>query len=66
MQTESIKIEGMACNHCVMAVTEELKKLSLESYHVEIGKAEVQYDSSKTTKEDIFIAIEKAGYKIKE
>ena len=32
MKTQELKIEGMSCNHCVMAVRKELEKLGFD-YH---------------------------------
>ena len=59
-----IKIEGMSCNHCVMAVKKELSKVSLESFDVQIGSASVKFDESKVKVEEIEKAIEEAGYSI--
>lgn len=66
MINEKIKIEGMSCGHCVMAVKKELSKLSLRVKDVSIGSAEVEYDETKVTSDDIEKAINKAGYLISE
>jgi len=66
MINEKIKIEGMSCGHCVMAVRKELSKLSLRVKDVSIGSAEVEYDETKVTSDDIEKAINKAGYLISE
>jgi len=66
MINEKIKIEGMSCGHCVMAVKKELSKLSLRVKNVSIGSAEVEYDETKVTSDDIEKAINKAGYLISE
>jgi len=66
MINEKIKIEGMSCGHCVMAVKKELSKLSLRVKDVSIGSAEVEYDETKVTSDDIEKAITKAGYLISE
>jgi len=47
MTTMEIKIEGMSCGHCVMAVKKELSKVGLDSFDVQIGSAVVNYDESK-------------------
>ncbi len=65
MKTIEIKIDGMSCQHCVMAVEKELSKLNLESFKVEIGSVNIMFDESKVKIEDIYKAIEDAGYKIK-
>ena len=65
MAEVKIKIEGMSCQHCVMAVKKALGDVPgiLES-DVQIGSAVVKYDESKTKNEDIETKIEKAGYKV--
>jgi len=64
MKNEVIKIEGMSCEHCVMAVRKELSKLDLNLKDVKIGSAEVEYDEDKVKNSDIEKAIEEAGYKL--
>jgi copper chaperone len=62
MQT-TLKIDGMSCQHCVMAVKKELQKLDLQNFDVKIGEAVVDFDETKLKAEDIIAAIEEAGYK---
>jgi copper chaperone len=62
MKTEKIKIKGMSCMHCIKAVEKELSNLSLKIKKVDIGSAEVEYDESLLSKEEIKKAIEEAGY----
>lgn len=57
-----IKIDGMSCQHCVMAVKKEIQKLDVKNLDVKIGEASVEYDESKVSEENIKKAIEKAGY----
>lgn len=64
METKEIKISGMSCHHCVKAVEFELKKLPLENFKVEIGKAIVTYDPNSVSLGAIIEAIEEAGYKV--
>ena len=64
MKNEIIKIEGMSCNHCVMAVKDELSNLDLNVKNVEIGKAEIEYDENKVNRKEIEDAIDEAGYKV--
>jgi copper chaperone len=61
-----IAIEGMSCQHCVMAVKKALGGVPgiLES-NIQVGSAVVKYEESKVNKEDIEATIEKAGYKVK-
>lgn len=65
MTTTELKIEGMHCNHCVVAVRKELSKVpTVNVQDVQIGKARVQYDESKVNEEQIAQAIEEAGYQM--
>jgi copper chaperone len=67
MQTLTIHIEGMTCNHCVMHVKKELSKIPrIIIDDVQIGSAIMQFDESTTTQEDLSRAIEEAGYKVRE
>lgn len=65
MTTKEFQIDGMSCNHCVMAIKKELSKLELESFDVQIGSASVNFDDSKVKTEQIEKAVEEAGYKIR-
>ena len=63
MITKEIRIEGMNCNHCAMAVKKELSKIEgLQVKDVRIGSALVEYDESAVTPEKIKEAVEEAGY----
>lgn len=65
MKTMDLKIEGMSCGHCVMAVKKELSKLTgvtVES--VEVGKARVQIDETAVTPDRLSKAVEEAGYRV--
>ena len=65
MTTKELKIEGMSCNHCVMAVKKELSKLeNVKVEDVKIGSAKVEYDESKVDEKVLSAAIEEAGYKV--
>ncbi len=64
MKTEKIKIDGMSCGHCVMAVRKELSRLPLKIKDVSIGSAEVEYDETKVTYDEIKKAIANAGYSV--
>jgi copper chaperone len=60
------KIEGMSCQHCVMAVKKEISKLDVENLDVKIGEAKVKFDESKINVEAIKTAITNAGYVVVE
>jgi copper chaperone len=65
MTEAAIKISGMSCQHCVMAVKKALGELEgISGADVEIGSARVKFEESNVTREDIERAIVKAGYKI--
>jgi copper chaperone len=65
MTAKELKIEGMSCGHCVMAVKKELNKLTdVVVEDVQIGSAKVKYDETKVTEKKIEDAIEEAGYKV--
>ena len=61
---KDIKIEGMSCQHCVMAVQKSLSRLNLKKYDVSIGNAKVEFDEHVIKEEMIVKAIEDAGYKV--
>lgn len=56
------KIEGMSCQHCVMAVKKEISKLNVNNFDVKIGEAKVDFDESKVNTDEIRKAIVDAGY----
>jgi len=60
-----IKIGGMSCQHCVMRVKKALDGTAgIAEANVTVGSASVKFDESKVKMEDIYSAIEKAGYKV--
>ncbi len=61
---KTFKIDGMSCQHCVMAVKKELQKLDLKSLEVKIGEATVDFDEKKINSENIVDAITEAGYQV--
>lgn len=64
MKTVLFNINGMTCNHCVMAVQNALKSLGIDNYSVEIGKASVTFDEENVDIETIKAAIEEEGYEV--
>lgn len=62
--TKQFKIEGMSCNHCVMAVQKNLAKLNLKNFEVTIGSAIVDFDENKINEKKIIESVEEAGYKV--
>ena len=65
MVEKEIRIQGMTCHHCVMAVKKELMKIpGLVVKEVSIGSALVQFDETKVTESRIAAAVEEAGYQV--
>jgi copper chaperone len=65
MQSETFTIEGMSCDHCVRAVRVALERVSgVTIKAVGVGRAEVDYDETKTRRDALVGAIEEEGYKV--
>jgi copper chaperone len=65
MNEKHLRIEGMTCNHCVMAVKKELAKIQgLQVINVIVGAAIVAFDDSTDMPAQINAAIEEAGFKL--
>ncbi|OGU65025.1 MAG: hypothetical protein A2W30_00695 [Ignavibacteria bacterium RBG_16_36_9] len=60
----TLKIDGMSCNHCVMAVEKNLSQIKLIKFKVTIGSAKVEFDEKEISEEVIIKAIEEAGYQV--
>jgi len=61
-----LKVTGMSCQHCVMAVTKALNQLDgIQKVEVDLPKGEVRFENTKALAQDqIEKAIEKAGYQV--
>ncbi len=67
MKKETLKIQGMTCNHCVMRVAKALKAVpGVQDAQVDLTKAEavVTYDEAKANREKMGTAVVEAGYKV--
>ena len=67
MKRATLKIDGMNCKHCIMAVREELLKLEPKGLildDVQIGSAKVQYDEKLVSRDEINHAVKEAGYSV--
>ena len=66
MTTETIKVEGMSCGHCQMAVDKAISGVAGVS-NVEVnlkdGQVTVDFDEGKTDTDAIKAAVVEAGYK---
>lgn len=59
-----IKIEGMSCNHCKMAVEKALKEIAgVESAQVDLDKKEAVVVGSAVV-DDLHKAIEEVGFTV--
>jgi len=63
MKTQTLMIEGMTCDHCIMHVKKELSKIATVK-DVQIGKALVELDETQTSEEDLTKAVDEAGYAV--
>ena len=61
---ETIKIQGMTCQHCVMAVTKALGAIrGIKNVKVDLAKGEASFENSqKVGRADIRKAVEDTGY----
>ena len=58
-----LKVEGMTCNHCVMAVTKALKKVpGVEKVKVSLEKGEALVEGTADPKA-LVQGVEEEGYK---
>ena len=62
MMKTVILIDGMSCQHCVMAVKKEIQKLDVQNVEVKIGEALVEYDENLVSEKNIQQAIVEAGF----
>jgi len=62
----TIKIKGMSCRHCVMAVTKELMKLEgVKNVQVSLEKSEAIFEEEKPVAADLIReAVERAGFDV--
>jgi len=66
MAEAKLRIDGMSCQHCVMAVRKALGGVAgVDSSDVEIGSAVVRYDEGKVSPKDLEAAVEKAGFSVR-
>jgi copper chaperone len=63
MKHQTILIDGMSCNHCVMSVRKNLAQVDgLTVDDVTIGSATVEYDEAQVDEALIREAIRNAGF----
>ena len=63
---ETIKIKGMSCQHCVMAVHKALKEIEgLEDISINLEKGEASFQETKPVDINVIKEkIKKAGYEV--
>ncbi len=63
---ETIKVKGMSCQHCVMAVTKALNEIEgIENVTVDLERGEASFDETKPVDRDtIRKRISDAGYEV--
>jgi len=62
----TVKIKGMSCNHCVMAVTKALSEIDgLSAVQVDLSKGEATFQETKPVDRNLIRdKIKKAGYEV--
>lgn len=68
IETKVLQVEGMACEHCVSAITKALSALDgVKKVNVSLSEktAIVEYKPKKCTIENIITAIEEQGFDVK-
>ncbi|MDO3411301.1 copper ion binding protein [Saccharibacillus sp. CPCC 101409] len=65
MQTTTLNVEGMSCNHCVKAVEGAVQEAGAAG-KVDLGAktVDISYDESKVSLDAIKAAIEDQGYDV--
>lgn len=64
---KTMTVEGMSCNHCVMAVTKALKELKgVSNVDVDLDSKKVEVIGENLVDEKLKEAIEEAGYDVVE
>jgi copper chaperone len=65
MIKQKLTIEGMSCNHCVMAVKKELGNISgLSIVDVTVGSARIERDPALVSVARMNAAVEEAGFRV--
>ena len=65
MKTETLRIDGMSCNHCVMSVRRQLAQIeNLTVEDVQIGSAVVTYAEETVDARAVDDAVAAAGFTV--
>ncbi len=65
---EKVKIQGMTCQHCVMAVTKALGSIpGIKDLKIDLAKGEATFENPQNIpREKIRQAVQDAGYTVSE
>lgn len=66
--TQTFKITGMTCGHCVQSVTEEVSEIAgIRDVVVDLDSATLSFNSdSEISRETVVAAVTEAGYSVAE
>lgn len=68
MAEQILNVTGMTCDHCVRAVTEELRSIpGVGAVHIDLvpgGVSQVAVDATAVSREQLAAAIVEAGYDV--
>ena len=67
MHQESLKVEGMTCQHCVQTITDALKNIAgLNTVNVDLDKKSVavEYNEDETSLKEISDKIIEVGFEL--
>ncbi len=64
MSENTLHIKNMVCDRCIRVVKEDLSKLGLKIYSVELGKAEVDRQPDEEMLQKIKETLEKEGFEL--
>lgn len=66
-ETKQVKVNGMHCNSCVLAVQnslEDVDGIQSAKADLETGNVEIELDTNKVSIEDIDEAVQDVGFKL--
>jgi copper chaperone len=66
MEKSTIKVNGMTCKHCEMAVSKALTKAGAVDVAVDLkrGTVNISFDKSKVSLDALVKSIQEAGYEV--
>ena len=63
MERVHVSIDGMSCGHCVARVRRALQEVEgVRVTDIQVGSADVEIDSPRTSAEDVARAVTEAGF----